>query len=95
MASPTKPSLDECLAPFLEELDMVPYVEGERIGDAFYLEAYRAGGQLFFSRGSYMADVEVNLTSCDGEDVCARRGDRFCSRIITGETYLGIVAVGR
>ena len=88
-------SLDECLAPFLDELDMAPYVEGDRIGSAFYLEAYRAGGQLSFSLGSYVADVEFNLIACGGADVCAEQGDRACGRIVREAEYLGIVAVGR
>ena len=91
-----EPSLASCLAPRMERLNMVPYVEGDEVGGKFFLEAYSYSGRTYLSLSNFLADIPMNLTSCDdGVEVCGRRDDETCQRVWFDGEYLGIVAVDR
>lgn len=84
----------DCLDAKIEELDMIPY-DGGIINCEFYLEQYEFLGDQYYSLGSHCADVEFNLTDCNGLTKCENSDSAWCENFFEHATNNGIVAISK
>lgn len=82
--------VDDCVADFLEQNEMIPYNDQE-IGCQFFVTLHEYKNKQYFVLGNHCADMMLTVVDCEGNDLCA--STRKCNRFFEKNESLGIIGI--